>query len=244
MTREHYVSAGILRMVGNGSDIRVTGMPWKPTETVSLGVNALASNILCARHNTALSELDASALQLFEAVQELRVPSASTGRAPRDICALLVNGQDVERWCLKVMLGGLFSGNMRVPGAAVKDVPSDRSRVEFLFGDRAELPRWGLFVLNPVEPIASGAAYLTVTVLNVGPTPAGLLLQLNGLQLAFTPVNVEFPLATSRVFRPAELQISTEQGLRTIAFSWKRPGSNALVRCETRTSTPPDTSPT
>jgi len=209
--------------------VTASGLPWLPNGTGSFRVEVFASNILCSRHNLALSPLDSAALQLFQVLQKLRATSESAELEPRSTCELLVNGHDIERWCLKVLMGGLFSGNMRVPDASLKRVSPPRRYLEFLFGDRAQVKPWGLFVLNPHESVLSAGAYVSITVLSAGPEPAGLLLQLNGLQLAFVPKNVVFSHSDGRVFRPSELHIMTPAGARIIALSWERPGSNEAV---------------
>ncbi len=234
ITREHYVSAGILRMIGGGREVKVSGATWLKGESKSLRVDSFASNMLCSRHNSALSPLDSAALQLFEKLQTLRVSSDQPDETHRDVCALLVNGHDIERWCLKAMLGGLFSGNLGVPGAEPKSATPQRKFIEFLFGDRAEVPPWGLRVLDPRESILSASAYLSVTVLHVGFAPAGILLQLNGLQIALGPKNAAIPGSDVHVLRPSELRITTTGGFRTIALSWERPWGDAAVVLERR----------
>jgi ribosome biogenesis protein Tsr3 len=50
----------------------VSGLPWlKPDETKILPITQLAGNILCKRHNEALSPLDAMAGRFFTALKEM-----------------------------------------------------------------------------------------------------------------------------------------------------------------------------
>src|SRR5262249_13202863 len=130
--------------------------------------------------------------------------------------------------------GGLFSGNMRVPDAQLKGTPPRRKYLEYLFGDRAELRTWGLRVLNPWEPVLSAGPYVSVTVLQARSEPAGILVQLAGLQLAYVPKNASFRGSESSVLRPSELHIATPAGARIIALSWERPLGDAVVGLERR----------
>lgn len=62
ISKEHYISRSALEIFETDGNVRVTGMPWfQPGESRVLPINGLAANILCVRHNTALSSFDAEA---------------------------------------------------------------------------------------------------------------------------------------------------------------------------------------
>ncbi len=108
ISREHYMSKTILEALceeGDRPQLQVSGLPWMgPGETVNLTPNALASKVLCVRHNGMLSKLDDEALRFFLAIRELRYPPQ------RRRHLVLFAGNDIERWMLKTMLGTLAAG--------------------------------------------------------------------------------------------------------------------------------------
>jgi hypothetical protein len=67
ITSEHSVSQSVLHAMARGSAlIEMGGLHWKaPGELAQLHINNLGSNILCKRHNSALSPLDAAAGGFF-----------------------------------------------------------------------------------------------------------------------------------------------------------------------------------
>ncbi|BFO23218.1 hypothetical protein SHKM778_96060 (plasmid) [Streptomyces sp. KM77-8] len=104
ISQEHWLSADVLRGMTNGKTITVLGMPWQKGSTHQLPVSALAANILCQRHNSALSPLDVSASSAFRVLwhfqeDQRRVPD------PHGAEFALVNGDELERWLLKLLWG-------------------------------------------------------------------------------------------------------------------------------------------
>ena len=87
--------------MGSGS---VSGFAWQNGETKEMDFASLTSKILCDRHNSALSPLDAEAGKLFVALAEIdaTLADAAPPAPPRDY---LISGADLERWLLKVLLG-------------------------------------------------------------------------------------------------------------------------------------------
>jgi hypothetical protein len=105
ISAEHFISKVLLEAMGGF--IEFTGLPWKaPGEVATLRPNNLVSNILCSRHNNALSPLDAAAGRTFRILQEISGdiapynPSQTT-----DGRWFLVSGEALELWCLKTLFG-------------------------------------------------------------------------------------------------------------------------------------------
>src|SRR5438552_3125619 len=60
LSAEHPMSRAVLQEIG--PTVRVGGVPWLPSgEQKNIGINNLKTRILCSRHNSALSPLDAEA---------------------------------------------------------------------------------------------------------------------------------------------------------------------------------------
>lgn len=108
ISREHYVSDGVLRLFGSQS-VTVSGLPWLPNgDQKEVSLTSLTANMLCVRHNQALSTLDAIAANFF------RFFIAEWSDEAVEI--FLVRGYDLERWLLKMLCGLVVSGNATLGG--------------------------------------------------------------------------------------------------------------------------------
>jgi len=111
---EHYISAAILEEFPK---LRVGGLPWFGSEVREIGVKALTSNILCTRHNSALSPLDTEGRRAFVAIREglahIYRPSISTKAKFR-----IVSGDAFELWGLKTLMGLVQADVARGAGLA------------------------------------------------------------------------------------------------------------------------------
>ena len=108
---EHHVTRAILEELVLGGGIQVAGTRWITSgEHKSLPVKALQSNVLCKRHNSALSNLDKVGLKFFKTLRSIhrnyRQPDRDKQRR-----LYLFNGHDIERWMLKLLCGAIASKN-------------------------------------------------------------------------------------------------------------------------------------
>lgn len=108
ISKEHYISRAILEQMG---ELNVAGLPWHANKNpVLYSARDLTANILCTRHNSALSPLDSIAAHAFQAF--VSAPSYVTrnltpGRAQH----YLVSGDGLQLWLIK-LLAGLFYGGI------------------------------------------------------------------------------------------------------------------------------------
>src|SRR5262249_23894410 len=140
ISREHYVSRAVLGLIEENGVVAVSGAHWLQGKDRCIPINVLKSKILCERHNCALSPLDVAAVQLYEALHSARLMHALHGVHGTPGCLLLGNGHDIERWCVKLMAGLLFSRSARAPARPDGREPLRKTWVDFLFGNRARLP--------------------------------------------------------------------------------------------------------
>ena len=110
LSSEHTLSKDVLKsMAREGDLIEMEGLHWKaPGELMQLKISNLGSNILCRRHNSALSPLDSAAGRFFRILQEIStdIKSKSLSRKGR---WFLVGGEAIELWGLKVLCGLYYS---------------------------------------------------------------------------------------------------------------------------------------
>ena len=108
ISKEHPLSAAVLRRLTVGGTVRVRDFAFQNAGDVKhLTPASLAPAVLCERHNSALSQLDQAGTDFFLRMESV-VRSASGGRAP--MSRELFNGNDVERWLLKMMAGHIAGG--------------------------------------------------------------------------------------------------------------------------------------
>jgi hypothetical protein len=110
ITGEHLVSRGILKQIGQ--EVEVAGVPWlKPGEIQKYRINNLTANILCNRHNSAFSGVDAAASTVFRLLNDVNIELSKKSLSRRKRY-YLVSGEDLEMWAAKALLG-LFHSQPR-----------------------------------------------------------------------------------------------------------------------------------
>jgi len=93
--------------------IEFGGLPWlKPGETKILGLDGMVSNVLCTRHNSALSPLDTAAGKIFRSFRDVCLDlnpqrKSLSGKGKW----FLVSGEALELWALKTLFG-MFHGKL------------------------------------------------------------------------------------------------------------------------------------
>jgi hypothetical protein len=138
LSLEHYISESLLHELNRTYQLRVGGLAWLKGKEKALPPGALASRVLCERHNAALSPLDAMAVRLFQAFDE----GGANGSGQRLL--YLFSGHDLERWLLKILCGVTSSRALAFETEVDLSIP--KQWLEILFG-YAEFPdEQGLYV--------------------------------------------------------------------------------------------------
>jgi hypothetical protein len=130
LSREHFVSESLLDELNRDEDLRVSGLRWQEaSQEKVLSPNALASGILCDRHNSALSPVDAIAVNLLGAFNEK--DAAGSGRQ----LLHLFSGHDLERWLLKILCGLVYSRNLSIGEGTEVSIPNQWLQILFGIAD-------------------------------------------------------------------------------------------------------------
>jgi hypothetical protein len=113
MSGEHLVSKALFP---NGFTIR--GFPWCASDFKTVGVNALTAKVLCSKHNSMLSPLDAAAKNVWSVLSYI---SGLNTERERELAAgiwrrrskmkFLLDGLRFERWAFKTTVNMVASGN-------------------------------------------------------------------------------------------------------------------------------------
>ena len=229
ISREHYLSAGILEILNDTRQLAVRGYPFLDGAEMRLAPAALQARVLCRRHNSELSGLDEIAVKLFRWVQ-----SVQRGTWTRD--RLAVDGVCLERWALKLYVGLLASGQ----GATTDGtrLPSDPfpSLVDIVFGRNLLPPGAGLHYTlakgEVHERRSTGVTFRPWS--NLSFEPAAIDVDINGLRFicSFDPA---FEVAT-RHYRPAEIRITSPSWSRPkrLVFAWPGAHRGATITLDAR----------
>ncbi len=182
ISKEHYVSDAILRLVSLGEpSVLVRNLKFQSPETVEpKGISNLVAKVLCSKHNSDLSRFDSAGQSLFAGMDQI---DSTAGKAHEAPATIMVNGDDLERWMLKTLCGGLFSGNIQVSGGNLKSVYPPQEWLRILFENGQFPVGQGLYVRagTPGVVFSTEPAVLKMAVVsdakdvvigfNVGPIP-------------------------------------------------------------------------
>jgi hypothetical protein len=220
VNREHVVSESLLEAIWpNESGGLVYGLTFlrnDPNNPSRLGIGSLTARILCEGHNRDLSPFDSEMTKFFKATERLVLDDITGERVGHKY---FVNGDRVERWMLKTLSNGLYSGNFPVPfvnsfvGVLLPD-----ENLRTIFRNGPFPPGRGLYVTHDQSRVDHHVFRLAV----VG-DPSGIV----GLRMwmfgsLYTLVLIDdhgpFPELTGATYRPA--RTVTAKHRNAIAMSW------------------------
>ena len=96
ITGEHYVSRVVLEQLSEPV-VAIDGVHWLPPgEQRIVGINSLTANILCARHNSALSPLDDEAGQFIRTIKSIHASLHSKSLSRKRLVSI-VSGEALVR---------------------------------------------------------------------------------------------------------------------------------------------------
>jgi hypothetical protein len=213
-SREHYISESLLRYLNRKNGLRVGGLPWIKGKDQALPPSALTSKILCKRHNSALSKLDAIAVRLFQAFDE----EGASGSGQH--LMHLFSGHDIERWLLKILCGITRSKNVSLEQEVDLSIPDYWLRV--LFG-REEFPaEQGLYVCKSCGHRFEGPQGLQLRTITGRGRLTGMGLWICGYELILSMSGFPSRVFDGRemVYRPLEFYASGSNFEKSIMLSW------------------------
>lgn len=140
---EHYLSHGLIRLfsfddpdflIGHSNGLGVR-RPVQP--------KAFKANVLCQRHNTALSPADDAAIAFASFLRKIAFQFHAGDGTWESAEAITISGDDLQRWVLKMFLTHAAVGAFQFDGTQV-DTPIPEDAIDLLL-DRSPWPRtWGL----------------------------------------------------------------------------------------------------
>jgi hypothetical protein len=147
---EHFISKTVLSIL-NPTEVRIAGLAWIPKgETRDLPIEALRANVLCVRHNSAWSQLDAMAGRFFRALAELYDDLGRRTLSRKPIWHLF-SGEELELWLLKTILGFFHAGVLSKDGRKIGDVQTVMNpAIETAYLTGRLIEPCGIYVLKDV----------------------------------------------------------------------------------------------
>lgn len=138
---EHFVSKNLLQQLGRC--FTVTGPPWAQRGKKT-SPKAFKAHVLCKRHNGALSPVDTAAGRSYRCML-----NAANGV---EIGNHEFDGDDLERWAIKLLLGANASNNIAdSEGRAYNSGEPPLDYLQFLFGERDVHPGCGFMFASSLE---------------------------------------------------------------------------------------------
>jgi len=196
--------------------IHLSGPPWLPPgDRKILAPNAIASKVLCKRHNELLSPLDALGTRFFASIPDLLEQPKHENEH-----RFFFYGRDFERWMLKVMCGVIcaryVSGRSMPP---LEWQPTIELLKVLLLGETLSQPA-GLYFDENVGTVINLRPRVEVTLFADGQKPQGIALALHGLRFFLALDSPRKAFLEAAKYRPNELRFKTPQGRTSLLFYW------------------------
>lgn len=172
-----------------GEGLKVRGMPWWPGEAKEIKPDNLTARILCQRHNSALSPLDAAAERAFRSLGDA-IAHASRKSLARRTHYSIISGEGLELWAMKTMAGVAASGiDFRLGEHRVQDFKTPMDEIVASLTAPQPISRVTLSVPMTLD---LHEATLGRRAVSLGPmldpatrTNKGLIVRMHGLTLDF-----------------------------------------------------------
>jgi hypothetical protein len=223
---EHYVSRSVLEQLSEPA-VAIEGVHWlAPGERKIVGINNLTANILCGRHNSALSILDTEAGLFLRTIKDIH---AGLGRKSlsRKWLISIVSGEALELWILKIACGLFYS---KIASHGRQKIANDHEIEDYIIADALFSRRWfpncGLYMRA-----AAGQRVPGVNAISMAPATVvnekryvGLRVWIIGLEFAviFDPrgANTAQLAAEGWHFRPTDVSFRSKLRTHWLILTW------------------------
>ncbi len=164
VSSEHWLSDNILRAADGGKPVLMSGMPWQAGDTHRLSAKAMGANVLCDRHNGALSRLDSVTGQLFRTLRDFQADLREV-EDPHGHEFALFHGDVIERWMLKLFWGATAARTLGKVGQRIEGLRADIDLAwlaDVLFRGEPLPDKWGLYMAGRIGIPFSGEAEVAI----------------------------------------------------------------------------------
>lgn len=167
-------------------EVQVDGFSWCQGRPVKIGLSSLTAKILCSKHNSDLSDIDAAGAEAFGALREATGLSNFRSAFPKKrwtVKRSRIDGRGLERWFLKTLINMSFERDFPIGSdSAAAGVPS-RRLVKIAFGQVEFGPGAGLYsVVHVGQQIQSNDTVRFAPLIHNGSFIRGGLFAFRGLK--------------------------------------------------------------
>ena len=217
ITGEHYVSRAALEQLSEPV-VAIDGVHWLPPgEQKVVSINRLTANILCSRHNSALSILDDEGAHFLRTIKNIHASLDSTSLSRKRLVSI-VSGEALELWVLKIACGLFYS---RLASHERRQIAQDHCVEDSIIAEALFSKRWfshcGLYMRA-----AMGQRIAGVNAISMAPATlvterryVGVRVWIIGLEFAvmFDPrgTNATQLAAEGWHFRPTDISFRSKQ---------------------------------
>lgn len=236
ISREHFLSKGILEVLNLNSGLTVAGLPWlKKDEHKKLNPASLAGNILCERHNNALSPLDSVAIRFFKTFNQIEQEFIDE-KTVREEKVFLFNGHDIERWMLKFLCGLIYSSNASTLEEKITNWNPKITWLNMIFGIQKFSSNCGIYYEAKVgekRNLYQGVDFAPL--LDQADVVAGATINLKEhnfiLVMLKPPQEKQGTILEHSVYRPTEFVIKREKSStkKVVVLAWDTPTEKTSI---------------
>jgi len=221
LSGEHFISRCVLRILGNYHKISNVGWFKPETKYKELSIDSMKAKVLCKKHNESLSYLDDEAkrffIELFDAFRNYDKYNLYHKTT--------VNGDYLERWMLKTLLGALSSGYLlkNSQRVLINDFPNEWIRELYSKKMYNQFVKLGIHKceINPYHGFSYGLLESEQNLIG------GTILEFFGVNFSVTfdesilrLKNNENGKVTQLILRPGRLHIESRYRETDIEISW------------------------
>lgn len=222
VSREHPMSKGILRAVGDGKMVDVGNLWWQedPAQIQRMPVDALAAKILCKRHNQALSRFDDAGIRVQKTLERYQLAQVAQPD-PHGSEFDLVNGEEFERWILKTAWD-YHAAAQDIPGN-LQEARERNKLLSYMFRDGLMPRGWGLYVRSLTSQFVRAPASAVEVKTDVREnTLLGADVTLGAVTFTFATGPLKAGNGAYAVHRPSVIRIHSEfdKSCKMLAFNW------------------------
>jgi hypothetical protein len=227
----------VLKELSPTGIIEVSGLGDKaPDEYTSVRASEFVSNVLCERHNNALSPLDVIGHRFFKSFKNINADLLNKTGVPQN-CSYLFNGHDIERYILKALCGDGFANKMRGEQERIKGWSPSVKWLRILYGLDEFPVGWGLYLSStPEETIHLDEHTLgLMPVMKNGEELCGAKFKILGVELELlmiTPHPQQHRYGENCRYRPNGISFSDGRAYQTIMFGWDIRGQGGTLPIE------------
>lgn len=234
---EHYMSKAILETMHN---VEIQGAPWlKKGEKRIVGINSLTANILCSRHNSCLSPLDAEAAKFFKHLLEI-YKNNERKLVIKKRTLKIISGETIELWMLKSICGLFYSKNAVTTDKKI--LFHDHHIRENIIQNAFIYHQWqsescGLYIKAHIGNNINPEHAISVNPLTTEEkTLAGAKFLMAGLEFIILidtkGINIQEFQREGFIHRPTELLFTTKNQAHSIALTWLTNENSKCIHIE------------